>query len=268
MVMPLREYYPVARAAELLECKVEDLLHWASIGAINLYVEFQHGTGYVHFFGNNVEPENRNLVNYNEQDFEEAKILKDEFLKNGLVSDGPSFVLNNRSDSCEMDEYSIKTGAIIGNFNGLWALPHSCYGKTELYSIIPSKYDIWASPNKRMYISFEYDECISFEIDDLHIMHRDFKLILDNSGKELPNHYNGGVKKQTIEEGERIGEINKAERVSSPAKTAIRIMAKKLYPNAWNSSTNLAGELSAEAEAQGLNGRVFDDTTVSRWMKD
>ncbi|MGA7586023.1 MAG: hypothetical protein WCB03_08345 [Rouxiella badensis] len=269
MVMPLREYYPVARAAELLECKVEDLLHWASIGAINLYVEFQHGTGYVHFFGNNVEPENRNLVNYDEQDFEEAKILKDEFIKNRLVSDGPSFVLNIHSDNCKTDEYIIKTGAIIVNFNGLWALPHSFYGKTELYSIIPSKYDDWASSNKKMFISFENDEYISFEVDDLYLMHRDFKLILDNGGKTLPNYYNGGVKKETIEEGNAIGGINQRSRVSKPQTDAIKIMVKKLYPEMSGNYKRIAEILSAEANnVEGMQGVNFDAETISRWLKD
>ena len=66
MGMPLREYYRIHRAAELLECKVEDLLHWASIGAIKLYVSFEHGNGYVHFFGDGVKEENRNLDWYTE----------------------------------------------------------------------------------------------------------------------------------------------------------------------------------------------------------
>ncbi|MCE9958558.1 hypothetical protein, partial [Aeromonas rivipollensis] len=33
-----REYCRPERAAELLDCKIEDLIHWAAIGAINFYV--------------------------------------------------------------------------------------------------------------------------------------------------------------------------------------------------------------------------------------
>ncbi|EBX2144793.1 hypothetical protein DRD92_09515 [Salmonella enterica subsp. enterica serovar Newport] len=36
MPLPLREYYPIERAAELLECTVDDLLHWGENGRIRL----------------------------------------------------------------------------------------------------------------------------------------------------------------------------------------------------------------------------------------
>ncbi|EDM7394175.1 hypothetical protein CWG81_11615 [Salmonella enterica subsp. enterica serovar Schwarzengrund] len=36
MPLPLREYYPIGRAAELLECTVDDLLHWGGNGNIRL----------------------------------------------------------------------------------------------------------------------------------------------------------------------------------------------------------------------------------------
>lgn len=34
MAIPLREYYTLSRAAELLDCKVNDLIHWAFIGVL------------------------------------------------------------------------------------------------------------------------------------------------------------------------------------------------------------------------------------------
>ncbi|ECE6503331.1 hypothetical protein HP623_000689 [Salmonella enterica] len=36
MPLPLREYYPIERAAELLECTVDDLVHWGENGNIRL----------------------------------------------------------------------------------------------------------------------------------------------------------------------------------------------------------------------------------------
>ncbi|GKN10117.1 hypothetical protein NUKP76_52860 [Klebsiella variicola] len=54
MGMPLREYYRIHRAADLLKCEVEDLLHWASIGAIKLYTTFESGSGFVRFLGDGI----------------------------------------------------------------------------------------------------------------------------------------------------------------------------------------------------------------------
>ncbi|EBV5083840.1 hypothetical protein ID80_000613 [Salmonella enterica subsp. enterica serovar Ball] len=45
MPLPLREYYPLERAAELLECTVDDLFHWASFGYINLCIKLKNVDG-------------------------------------------------------------------------------------------------------------------------------------------------------------------------------------------------------------------------------
>jgi len=55
MAIPLREYYSLSRAAELLDCKVEDLIHWASIGGVNIYLSIESGMGYMHFCNENDE---------------------------------------------------------------------------------------------------------------------------------------------------------------------------------------------------------------------
>lgn len=81
MGMPLREYYSVVRAAELLGCKVEDLLHWASIGAIKLYVSFEEGRGYVRFIGDGVEKEERNLDRSQRNNLNLLNISEMNFLK-------------------------------------------------------------------------------------------------------------------------------------------------------------------------------------------
>ncbi|EJB2592448.1 hypothetical protein MT629_003338 [Salmonella enterica] len=48
MPLPLREYYPIGRAAELLECTVDDLIHWAMSGCIRIYLRIEHGYALVH----------------------------------------------------------------------------------------------------------------------------------------------------------------------------------------------------------------------------
>ncbi|EEL0083490.1 hypothetical protein G4F31_004766, partial [Salmonella enterica] len=38
MPLPLREYYPIERAAELLECTADDFICWAGAGSIRLLI--------------------------------------------------------------------------------------------------------------------------------------------------------------------------------------------------------------------------------------
>ncbi|EDJ9085820.1 hypothetical protein GFI45_12265 [Salmonella enterica subsp. enterica] len=47
MPLPLREYYQIERAAELLECTVGDLTHWASTGCIRLFIKTNKSIGFV-----------------------------------------------------------------------------------------------------------------------------------------------------------------------------------------------------------------------------
>ncbi|HEC9485859.1 TPA: hypothetical protein R4E87_002155 [Salmonella enterica subsp. enterica serovar Orientalis] len=45
MPLPLREYYPIERAAELLECTTDDLVHWARFGYIQLCINLNQAYG-------------------------------------------------------------------------------------------------------------------------------------------------------------------------------------------------------------------------------
>lgn len=45
MPLPLREYYTVDRASELLGCTVDDLIHWAMVGCIRIYIKVDHAYG-------------------------------------------------------------------------------------------------------------------------------------------------------------------------------------------------------------------------------
>lgn len=45
MPLPLREYYPIERAAELLGCTIDDLIHWAMVGSIRLYIKIEFAYG-------------------------------------------------------------------------------------------------------------------------------------------------------------------------------------------------------------------------------
>lgn len=250
MGMPLREYYGIQRAAELLECKTEDLLHWASIGAIHLFIEFESGRGYVHFC-------------------DESDGMSDEYI-NGLgIGDGSSYVHHvYSSDDVELSDF-FKTTPPMDDvlpclFQGLWALPPCFYGLNCIYNdVITTSYDLWLSHNKKMFLLFESNEPLCFCLNDLYIMKADFELIVKGEGKILPNYYNGEVKKPEIESGESVIRVSKA------AKDAIKVLIKTHYPEFSGNYKKISDVLSAEAKSiDGMQGVIFDDSTVSRWMKD
>ena len=47
MALPLRDFYPITRAAELLGCTEDDFIHWAMTGNIRLYILIEDGYCYV-----------------------------------------------------------------------------------------------------------------------------------------------------------------------------------------------------------------------------
>ncbi|EAX6624802.1 hypothetical protein BIB81_17100 [Salmonella enterica] len=47
MPLPLREYYPIGRAAELLDCTLDDLIHWAITKRISMYIKIDSAYGII-----------------------------------------------------------------------------------------------------------------------------------------------------------------------------------------------------------------------------
>lgn len=226
MGMPLREYYSVVRAAELLGCKVEDLLHWASIGAINLYVSFEEGHGYVRFVGDGVKKEERNLNRFTEEQFESAQHLRDELFKEKYTIDKFSRVVSlMRYEDIDLDSLPREERFYPCSFSGLWALPQNAYGMTALYSFQPSLDDFWFSAESKMFVSFETDEFLNFEIEDFYIAKSDFLEVKKYSDDgELPSYINGG--KEKIEPSKNPDEAHSTKTINKRAqfiKSLLRI---------------------------------------------
>lgn len=215
MGIPLREYYSVVRAAELLGCKVEDLFHWASIGAIKLFVSFEEGHGYVRFIGDGVKKEKRNLDRFTEEQFESAKHLRDELFKEKYTSDKFSRVVSLiRYEDIDLDSLPREERFYPCLFSGLWALPQNAYGTTVLYSFQPSMDDFWFSAESKMFVSFESDEFINFEVDDFYIAKYDFLEIRNRKDEdELPNYLNGG--KEKIEPSKNPGDAHSTKTINT-----------------------------------------------------
>lgn len=241
MDIPLREYYSVTRAAELLECKVEDLLHWASIGAINLYVEFNEGKGHVRFHTDSDELHNKYI----------NEIIP--------VMDGPSYVHSIYSENdTHKKEFFKKSSPVISSFpcffKGFWSLPFNCFGYTSLYEIKPSSFDLWASPNKKMFVYFESDEYLYFDMTDFYIMKSDFIILKGCENMvDLPNYYNGGVLRPImgVDKKPHIAEYHSKKR-ESVLKAAIYMKAN--YPALCENNTKWAEAINEHAHKFWENG--------------
>ncbi|EAB6122118.1 hypothetical protein D6Q91_10230 [Salmonella enterica subsp. enterica] len=70
MALPLREFYPITRAAELLGCSEDDFIHWAMTGNIRLYILIEDG--YCH-----VNPFRADDFIYHDELFDFVNSLKD-----------------------------------------------------------------------------------------------------------------------------------------------------------------------------------------------
>ncbi|OSK32955.1 hypothetical protein EAMG_03500 [Escherichia coli M056] len=47
MALPLRDFYPLTKAAKLLGCDADDFIHWAMTGRVRLYLLFESGYAHV-----------------------------------------------------------------------------------------------------------------------------------------------------------------------------------------------------------------------------
>ncbi|WP_142375724.1 hypothetical protein [Klebsiella quasipneumoniae] len=163
MAIPLREYYTLSRAAELLDCKVNDLIHWAFIGGINIYLSIESGMGYLHFCNENDELE---------MDFEEKLFARDGFSTVSAI-----YTLEDGSAKNFFQKEPPFEGFQPCTFNGLWALPRSAYCYDDLMEFKPGFFDLWLSSNKLMFIAFDDDSYINPLESVLYLMKSDFLLI-------------------------------------------------------------------------------------------
>lgn len=58
MTLPLRDYYPIERAAKLLCCDIDDLIHWAVTGCIRICIEIESAYGVLNI------PDEKDVVNF------------------------------------------------------------------------------------------------------------------------------------------------------------------------------------------------------------
>lgn len=183
MPVPLREYYPIKRAAELLNCDVMDILHWAEIGAIRLYLPFDSGSGYVSFNAKENE-----LIKglHTMRRLHEFGMDMDIGRGCGIATDGFSYIHENEFSYDDLDSGDLLYKAPAGytetrlvEFYGFWSLPKRYFGYGCVLNIEPSDLDYWVSCSGKMIVRFELEEALTFNLDGLYIMKGDFKSIAE-----------------------------------------------------------------------------------------
>ncbi|HCM6303781.1 TPA: hypothetical protein N3Z72_002036 [Salmonella enterica subsp. enterica serovar 6,14:y:1,7] len=148
MPLPLRDYYPIGRAAELLECTIDDLVHWAMVGCIRLYIKIDHAYGLLNEVSIDELPE----TDYFDVITEGTKY------KNKLIDLDKSI-----DKDCSDDfDYSFERAKIIHDAMGTYKFKHGdvkCFDEINMRHIF-SKLEYYFSD----IVSEDFSEIISLKI--------------------------------------------------------------------------------------------------------
>lgn len=121
--IPPMEYFTLDRAASILQCDTDDLLHYGVIGAIPLCVMMRYFCSALVFVGGQdiQDP----IEFYNEHKVNSSFLFRDS-----------NYVSHFNSTLTEHDAYKTDSGLILfrGLANGLW-----CLGRSEIESLLYSK---------------------------------------------------------------------------------------------------------------------------------
>ncbi|MGL5308004.1 MAG: hypothetical protein ACRC9Y_18060 [Aeromonas veronii] len=112
-LIPL-EYCTIDRAATLLGCEVEDILHWSVIGAVNLQAIFHKGKGFYEFGSIHIEGEVNITISAGEQ-YERKNALEYDDLRSDMYI-GKYIYINNPYNFSGIEERWIDSEASVGLF--------------------------------------------------------------------------------------------------------------------------------------------------------
>ncbi|ECC9538255.1 hypothetical protein GR27_003118 [Salmonella enterica subsp. enterica] len=313
MPLPLREYYPIARAAELLECTIDDLLHWGATERIKICIKAHMLDAF--FSIDNFEYscrefiENYNLYSLNSEGTYDAikliEIIYNSFkeCENDFFNDikehwiYPYFYQLFKGESPDLNSeihsssYCLKKrfdseliNDIYDRGNDLLEIPVYLYG----FFVLPSDFYINAEDDSdevaTSSIKYEYefvctydyltmirlDDVIEFNINHLFILKDDFIKVKEASkkGVELAKITCLSKQEQHRTEKENKNGYIKAVRNSVAARTVVKALIIKNYPDVKTNPVKIASILEAEIKSAGLGDFSISKDTVSRWMKE
>lgn len=306
MPLPLREYYPLERAAELLECTVDDLFHWAESGKINLCVLLKKTTGYISIYDWRQEYEQvAEKINLPAIDKTTSKYEQLLFSLNNLLYIDSSNV--RVIDKCReiSGEYLfsnielVQDGCVGTEEEVFWYIEPSCgIGSSYEYIRALSKTEsdyirvevtlsgLFFLPMDTNFYRHAFLGCNSFiySIDGVFSV----SLLLDNricindvgffilksDFLKIKNASKNGdeiaIDNYLYHQRKNSERSNKsvAPRVSTPAKTAIKALIANHHPEIKGNPAKVAEVLAVEARQAGLGDVNFDKNTISNWLKE
>lgn len=113
--LPPLLYCRIERAAKILECEIEDIIHWAAIGSIGLAIHFDNMRGIINVHGEELKGllfsnVGRGLANYRGENENKSRIIRYGYSKISFQAD---IVNQEISPSCRLEV----------TVSGLWRLP-------------------------------------------------------------------------------------------------------------------------------------------------
>ncbi|TLU68313.1 hypothetical protein FFB58_10510 [Enterobacter sp. MF024] len=281
------EYCDLHRAAELLNCRVDDLLHWAEIGAIELCLKFsglkaslKHIELSSKYRRNPAEwIRNRLTTGY----FDKYLATKNNQLSGLMPIIGPEPKIND-DGTFEQEFYFEKPlPALICHIFGVWGLitfRHDNFfaslkssGKTQVTGLNlhlkPADEDltmdsIRLQPSSELFDEFDglmqpAQTLFTITPSDLFITRKQIEKIFIHDGKVIPNYINGGVDSpQEIAPSAVSEEINLNKNMLGGLIDMLICSVPELGQDVANASTNKKRDLLEAflAEKQKLNHLV------------
>lgn len=218
------EYCTIGRAARMLDCEVEDLLHWVEIGAINLYLK--------------IDDQNCGVLVLDKNEYQQLATIGD---GDGSYKIGLSYIFI--SQSLDESEFNPETELYcfeVLAIQGLWAvdfndLEASVFTGNDLFT----PYSIYAETTetidsvslldkKSIFFTVDLDSEMEFKISQLHIVKSDLEKLYNaiTTGELLKNRFNNTDTSNEMQkkESQRIRSIEN----NSPKK-AMALMSLSEY---------------------------------------
>ncbi|EFP3681278.1 hypothetical protein HPX80_004879 [Salmonella enterica] len=300
MPLPLREYYPIARAAELLECTIDDLICWGEKGQIRLCIRLNKIAGFLKIYNPLVFYDglitDLGLPPLSENDSEKNMLIDvmdniyNAYVNNkgilNKIRDKTCFATFfqlfytvNRDNNCHIrsDYYSDELKFELANrFLGrdyayltvsmreFFALPTCFYKLCGNFELNDDSY--LNTTDYLMEVIPCINEPIEITIDDLFVLKNDFIRIREASknGDELTYVFEDIVCNSSSLSSDKY----RLKRSSSASISALKALIINYHSDVKDNPSKLADVLTLEAERAGLGKIKFSKDTVSRWMKE
>lgn len=303
MPLPLREYYPIERAAELLECTVDDLFCWGEAQQIRLCIRLNEITGYLKVYNplmfyddlitdlelpplNENDSEENKLINAMDNIYNAHKnnkgILKKIRSKTCYATLFQLFYTINPDSNCHIrscyysDEFKLELvkGFLGGeccmyldvSMKNFFTLPDFFYAGCGKFETLKENDSTLHTTDYLMEVIPDINDSIEITVDDLFLLKNDFIRIREASknGDELTDVFEDIVSNSSSLSSDKY----RLKRTSSASISALKALIINYHSDVKDNPSKLADVLTLEAEKSGLGKINFSKDTVSRWMKE